>query len=173
MTLFNLLESAVDEVTSSSAQAQATSGGLFGGKGTLIFWGVAIVLLVVYFVMSSRSRKKSMKEVEDRMSKIAVGDKIVTIGFLEGYVAEVLPNGTYVLNTGSEEHPGYVTISQRAIYKFFKPEELVNPEEPFEQTSTEENATETVFKEDVLPQSESAEPVEENTAENNEEKTNE
>lgn len=139
MNIFNLLASAASDVSASASNAPSnTGGGLFGGN-TMILWILAIVVLVVFFFMSSRSRKKQMKEMEARFNSIAVGDKVITIGFIEGYIVEILPNNTYVLKTGSDEHPGYVTVAQRSIYKFFKPEELAAAEEPF--AETQEDAT--------------------------------
>lgn len=118
MNFFNFLaDSAASSVT--SANDAATRGGM--GNWTLyIMIGVVVVLMVVYFIFSSRRRKKQEAEIDQMMSALVPGDKILTIGRWHGEIVEVLEDGKFVVKTGSDNYPGYVTIDKAAIAHIFK-----------------------------------------------------
>ncbi len=151
--LFSLLASA----TSAASSAKDSVGGT-KDYTYYIFIFVMIALIVVYFIFSSRQRKKQREEYEKKMDGIVVGDKVTTIGMWVGEVVEILPDGNYVLKTGTDEHVGYVTVNKQGIYTIAKPNEMSEgqeelPTEPptedapvFEdmaQTSTEQSTEET------------------------------
>ena len=108
-----------------------------------VFLGVLVVLLGGMWFMNNRRYKKQQKDREERMSALAVGDRIVTIGMLVGEIVEKNEDGTFVLKTGSAENVGYITIQEAAIYQIIKKEEPIF-EEPTEEPEpvTEEPAEE-------------------------------
>ena len=108
--MFNLLES-------EAASADKAGNGVM----LWVLLGVLIVAVIVIWIMNNRRYKKQQKDREEQMSAIAVGDKIVTIGLIEGEVVEV-GDGTYVLKTGGKENFSYVRIQSGAIYQILKPE---------------------------------------------------
>lgn len=126
---------------------------------TYIFLGVMILLIVVYFIFSNRQRKKQREEYEKKMDGLAIGDKVTTIGMWVGEIVEILPDGNYVLKTGTDEHVGYITVNRQAIYTIAKPEdeqveelptELPTEEVPVFEDMTGEQVEETPV-EDALP----------------------
>lgn len=60
--------------------------GAGGGSMTLIF--ILLLLLIFYFFMI-RPQQKKQKQIEEYRSKLAKGDKIVTIGGLHGKIVDV------------------------------------------------------------------------------------
>lgn len=129
---------------------EATAGGA-SDYSTYIFIGVMIVLIVVYFIFSSRQRKKQRDEYEKKIEGIVIGDKVTTIGMWMGEVVEILPDGNYVLKTGTDEHVGYITVNKQAIYTIIKPEDVQAEELP-----TELPTEEPVFEETAGEQAEQA-----------------
>lgn len=109
--MFNLLE----------GEASSTTGNGMNNYMLWIFVGILIVAVVVIWIINSRRYKKQQKDREEQMSSIAVGDKIVTIGLIEGEVVEI-GDGSYVLKTGSEVNASYVRIQSGAVYQILKPE---------------------------------------------------
>lgn len=169
--LFSLLASATSAATSAK-------DGVGGTKDytSYIFLAVMIVLIVVYFIFSSRQRKKQREEYEKKMDGIVVGDKVTTIGMWVGEVVEILPDGNYVLKTGSDEHTGYVTVNKQGIYTIAKPDEMVENEELPTEPPTEETSEEAPVFEDMsqtTTEETSAETTTEETAENQTEETTE
>ena len=114
--IWNFLADSASATTSEAAQ----TGGFFGSYGTWIMLGAVVLLMVVYFIFSSRRRKKQEAEIDDMMSNLVPGDKILTIGRWHAEIVEVLEDGMFVVKTGSEAHPGYVTIEKSAIAHIFK-----------------------------------------------------
>lgn len=67
--------------------APADNGqGAGGGSMTLIF--ILLLLLIFYFFMI-RPQQKKQKQIEEYRSKLAKGDKIITIGGLHGKIVDV------------------------------------------------------------------------------------
>jgi len=64
----------------------AANAGLGGGAGTIVF--IILIFGLMYFMMI-RPQKKQQQKHQDMMSKLQVGDKIVTIGRLHGVVDSI------------------------------------------------------------------------------------
>lgn len=95
-------------------EAQATDPmNLIFTFGSLVLFGA-----VLYFAMI-RPQKKREKELKEQMSKLRIGDKVVTIGGLIGRVANIKDDeitiSTSVANT-------LVTFQKGAINTVIKPE---------------------------------------------------
>lgn len=58
----------------------------FGGAGSIIF--IVLIFGLMYFMMI-RPQKKQQQKHQEMMSKLQVGDKVVTIGRLHGVVDKV------------------------------------------------------------------------------------
>lgn len=147
--IYNLL---ADSTTTSATQSTAQTSALGGNWTMYIFMGVILLLFIVYMVFSRRRSKKQEQEFESLISALKVGDRILTIGRWYGEIVEILPDDMFVVKTGSDEHPGYVTIDKNTIAHIFKeqpaaaevPTELppAQDDEVFEQEG-EESAVET------------------------------
>lgn len=89
---------------------------MFGGGNNwvmLVILGVFFVVMIVMTVIPQRKQKKKMAEM---MNSIAVGDKIMTIGGIVGVITSIdAETDRYIINTGSEETPSYITIIKNAI----------------------------------------------------------
>ena len=115
------------------------------GKGGWLTWvilGVFAVLMVAFFIWSSRSNKKKQKEAKDMLAAMKIGDKVKTIGGVCGYLYEINDEeNTIVLETGTAEKKSYVKFDRAAIYqtapvKGIQTAETVKAEE---KTETAEN----------------------------------
>jgi preprotein translocase YajC subunit len=111
--LFNLLSS----VANSSGQQQV------GCKsGDAIIWIIPLGLLVVFWIMQGRQRKKQQEEVQKKMEALKVGDVVKTIGLIYGEIVEIDRDmDTFVLKTGSEENFSFIKIDKMAIYQVIPP----------------------------------------------------
>lgn len=107
--LFNLL---ADDVSSST---QEPKGSIWT---TILLFAVLIGVFVVFGILNSRQRKKQQAQLEESMNKLKVGDKIMTIGRIYGVIVSVdHENETFVIRTGTEENPSYMTIDKMAVYQ--------------------------------------------------------
>jgi len=116
------------------------------------------VLLVFFFVMSSRSNKKKKKEAEEMMAKFKKGCYVKTIGGIMGKVVSINDNeGTFVLETGSNQHKCMIKFDKQAIYQISegKKSNRVDPDE-VEEVAEPVETVEAVEAEEVV------ETVEEN-----------
>ena len=138
--MFNFLETSADAATRTVTSS-------------VIMWvvvGVLLVGVVVFWFINNRRYKKQQQDREQQVNSIAVGDKIITIGLLEGEVVEILED-TYVLKTGTDANPGYVRIQSGAIYKIVKPDTEVAASasaEPYSDYSSAEASSSSESEED-------------------------
>ena len=140
-----------------------------GNNGGWVIWvifGVAIIAMIIMNHFSNKKRRAQMEAEKEKRNAIQAGYKVVTIGGIVGTVVEVNNEAnTFVLKTGSEECPSYLTFDKVAIY---------TAEDPNAQT--EEVAEEPVEEptEEVPFEEENADaPTEENAETSTEETTSE
>lgn len=89
----------------------ATSGG--NDWYIWIILGVVFVGMILMTVIPQRKQKKKMQEM---MSSLSVGDKIMTIGGFVGTITEINnDNDRFTINIGSEEEPVNVVIVRNAV----------------------------------------------------------
>ena len=125
-----------------------------GGWVIWLIMGVAIVAMIVMNHFSNKKRKAQMEAEKEKRNNIKAGYKIVTIGGIVGTVVEVDDEAnTFVLKTGLEETPSYLTFDKVAIY---------TAEDPNAPTETEEEPTEELPEENAPTETEE-QPVEEVT----------
>lgn len=89
----------------------ATSGG--NDWYIWIILGVVFVGMILMTVIPQRKQKKKMQEM---MSSLSVGDKIMTIGGFVGTITEINnDNDRFTINIGNEEEPVNVVIVRNAV----------------------------------------------------------
>lgn len=75
--------------------------------------GVFFVLMIVMTIIPQRKQKKKMDQM---MSSLSVGDKIMTIGGFIGTITEIdTSSDRYTINVGTVENPVNVVIVKNAI----------------------------------------------------------
>ncbi len=135
--LINLLSSGSD---STVAPAGCTAG-------DALIWVIPLALLVGFWILQGRQRKKQQEEVQKKMDALKVGDVVKTIGLIYGEIVEIDRDmETFVLKTGSEENCSFIKVDKMAIYQVIppidpQPEEQFGEEGQVEETAevTEEN----------------------------------
>lgn len=89
--------------------------------GSLLIFGIVLYFFIV------RPQKKREKELKEQMSKMRIGDTVVTIGGLIGRVANIKDDevtiSTSVANT-------LVTFQKAAINAVYKPEDMQQTNAP-------------------------------------------
>lgn len=86
-----------------------------GSSYTILFIGIAfIVLMMVMTILPQRKRQKQAKQM---METLTVGTKVKTIGGMIGNVVEVKPDGSLIVNVGTEESATYISIDKLGIYQ--------------------------------------------------------
>lgn len=138
-------------LTSESGNKNANDGGWI----IWVIFGVAIIAMLIMNYFSNKKRKAQMDAEKEKRNAIKPGYKIVTIGGIVGVVVAVDDDAnTFVLQTGTDENPSYLTFDKVAIY---------TAEDPNAPTETvEETAEETPEEEQPVENQESeSAPVEE------------
>lgn len=130
--LINLLSSGSD---STAAPAGCTAG-------DALIWVIPIALLVGFWILQGRQRKKQQEEVQKKMDALKVGDVVKTIGLIYGEIVEIDRDmETFVLKTGSEENYSFIKVDKMAIYQVIPPIDP-QPEEQFGEEGQVEESTE-------------------------------
>ncbi len=60
-----------------------------GGLGGMLMLILPLALIVILFVVSSRSQKKRDKEVADMRNNLQIGDEVTTIGGIIGKIVSI------------------------------------------------------------------------------------
>ena len=107
---------------------------------SFIFIGILLVLIVVYFVWSSKSMKKR-DEARQKMveESLRVGVEVLTIGGIYGTIVEVDADGShFVIETGTETQKSYLKFDKVAFHSVVvKDEEVEETTEEVTEESTE------------------------------------
>lgn len=91
-----------------------------GGSGYMLYalLGVLIVLMIVWWIFSSRKGKQRQKEYMEQIAAIRPGHKVKTNGGICGIVAEVCDDNTIIIETGSENTgKSFVKMDKDCIYQ--------------------------------------------------------
>ena len=118
-----------------------------------IVLGVLVVLLVVYFVWSSKSMKKREENRQKTLDEsMKVGAEIMTIGGLIGTIVEVSEDGeSFVIETGTDDKKSYIKMAKVAFHSLVVTEtdddEADKTEDKAEEKTAEAPAEETEAKE--------------------------
>ena len=107
MSLFNLLLETTEETTKKDA-----------GPGSWIIMGVLVLGIIALFLWSHFSNKKKKKAEQEMVSTLKIGDRVMTIGGVCGFVAQINDaENSFVLETGLEENKSFIKFDKRAIYQ--------------------------------------------------------
>ena len=96
----------------------AGTDGTTNNIGTMIAFGVMVVLIVGLLIWQTVTGKKKQKEAQNMIDSIKVGDRVMTIGYICGFVVEINnAENTIVIETGSEGKKGYLKIDKGGVYR--------------------------------------------------------
>lgn len=110
--LFNLLTEAAENA-GNSANNTANSG-----WGTWLMMGILLVIIIVFMIINRNTQKKQEEETKATLNALKLGSKVTTIGGICGVVAELCEDGTFILETGSENTGrSYLKLLKEAIYQ--------------------------------------------------------
>lgn len=138
--LFNLLDS-------------SSGAGNGSNWGSWLMMGILLVILIVFMIINRNSQKKQEEETKATLNALKPGNKVTTIGGVCGVVVELCDDGTFILETGSENSgKSYLKLLKEAIYqtdavakkeeekKEEKAEQAPATEAPAEEAASEEKA---------------------------------
>ena len=94
------------------------------GLGSLLSFGVLILMFVIMYFILIRPQRKKDKELKEQMNKLSVGDRVVTIGGLVGFVANIKDDQVTISTSAANT---LVTFTKSAINSVVKRENL-NPD---------------------------------------------
>ena len=96
----------------------ATGGEMMGSVASL---GLLVLMFVVFYFILIRPQKKKDKELKEQMSKLSVGDKVITIGGLVGFVANIKDDQVTISTSAANT---LVTYTKSAIQTVIKRDQL-------------------------------------------------
>ena len=107
MLLFNLL-----------LEGEQTTKPQGTGVGSWIIMGVLVLAIIGLFVWNNISNKKKKKAEQEMVSTLKIGDRVMTIGGVCGFVAQINDaENSFVLETGLEDNKSFIKFDKRAIYQ--------------------------------------------------------
>ena len=92
--------------------------------GSLMSVGLLVLMFVVFYFILIRPQRKRDKELREEVSKMSVGDRVVTIGGLVGFVANIKDNEITISTSAANT---LVTFTKSAIQSVTKRDRL-NPD---------------------------------------------
>lgn len=103
-----------------------TAEGMLGGDlwGTVTSFGILILMFVVFYIVLIRPQRKKDKELKEQLGTLAVGDRVVTIGGLVGFVANIKDDQITISTSAANT---LVTYTKAAIQTVVKRDQL-NPD---------------------------------------------
>ena len=104
--------------TGSQEEMMGTMMGSYASIALLV-----LMFIVFYFILIRPQRKRD-KELKEQMSKLSVGDRVVTIGGLIGFVANIKDNEITISTSAANT---LVTFTKSAISSVVKRDRL-NPD---------------------------------------------
>lgn len=96
----------------------ATGGEMMGSVASL---ALLVLMFVVFYFILIRPQKKKDKELKEQMSKLSVGDKVITIGGLVGFVANIKDDQVTISTSAANT---LVTFTKSAIQTVIKRDQL-------------------------------------------------
>ncbi len=94
------------------AAAGAGEGTPGQGASTLIMLAIFAVFIIFWYVIALRPQRKKEKELKEKVDKMRVGDRIITIGGLCGQVANIRDDEVTIMTSAANT---LVTFKKSAI----------------------------------------------------------
>ena len=120
-----------DDATGLGGMLTGQSGEMMGSFASL---GLLVVMFVVFYFILIRPQRKKDKELKEQMNKLAVGDRVVTIGGLVGFVANIKDDQVTISTSAANT---LVTFTKSAIQSVVKRDQL-NPDGTVKKTEEPE-----------------------------------
>ena len=92
--------------------------------GSYLSIGLLVLMFIVFYFILIRPQRKREKELKEEVSKLSVGDRVVTIGGLVGFVANIKDNEITISTSAANT---LVTFTKSAISTVTKRDKL-NPD---------------------------------------------
>ena len=92
--------------------------------GSYMSIALLVLMFIVFYFILIRPQRKRDKELKEQMSKLSVGDRVVTIGGLVGFVANIKDNEITISTSAANT---LVTFTKSAISSVVKRDKL-NPD---------------------------------------------
>ena len=92
--------------------------------GSLASMGLLVIMFVVFYFILIRPQRKKDTELKEPMSKLSVGDRVITIGGLVGFVANIKDDQVTISTSAANT---LVTFTKSAIQSIVKRDQL-NPD---------------------------------------------
>jgi len=94
--------------------AEETAGAMAGSFTSII---LLVVMFAVFYFILIRPQRKRDKELKEQMGKLAVGDRVVTIGGLVGFVANIKENEITISTSAANTLVTYTKIAIQSVTK--------------------------------------------------------
>ena len=109
--------------------AEGGLSGLLAGQGgeamgSLMSLGLLVIMFIGFYFFLIRPQKKKEKDLKAQMDKLCVGDRVVTIGGLVGFVANIKDDQVTISTSAANT---LVTFTKSAISSVVKRDQL-NPD---------------------------------------------
>ena len=114
-------EAAGNAGTGTGASTEEMMGTTYGSLTSI---ALLVLMFVVFYFILIRPQRKRDKELKEQMSKLSVGDRVVTIGGLVGFVANIKDNEITISTSAANT---LVTFTKSAISSVVKRDRL-NPD---------------------------------------------
>ena len=114
-------EAAGNAGTGTGASTEEMMGTTYGSLASI---ALLVLMFVVFYFILIRPQRKRDKELKEQMSKLSVGDRVVTIGGLVGFVANIKDNEITISTSAANT---LVTFTKSAISSVVKRDKL-NPD---------------------------------------------
>ena len=104
--------------------------------GTLPSIALLVLMLIFFYFFLIRPQRKKEKELKEQVDKLSVGDRVITIGGLVGFVANIKDNEVTISTSAANT---LVTFTKASIQTIIKRDQLnadgsVKKTEPAEST---------------------------------------
>ena len=113
-----------------------------GGVSQWVLFGILVLVIVLAPLFMSMRNKKEMAKAQEVMDSLKQGDKILTSAGVIGTIVSINENDGYktvTIETGDDNHKGYMTLDIQAIYmNLSEPVVAENANETQEQPVEEE-----------------------------------
>ena len=149
-----------------------TTGKTTNGAGSWWIYVVLLVLVVLMLVLPTITNRKRMKEYDQMVNQLHVGDTIRTVGGVIGRITKISDKDgvkTFILETGAKNNKTTMEFDIGSVGTVLK--STAKPEEKFEKVEVTKNAEEQKAEqpEEVSEPVENAETAEAKDAEKVEE----